>query len=374
MTPVDGLLRGVWREPRAPGAPPVGRRDLLLLLAVPLAAAEVVLRGATRPHVLDAVVLAVTAPLLLWRRSHPLLALVLALVPGAVLTAVRGHDAALVSAVVMILLPYALARWGSGREIAVGGGFLVVHQGVAALTVPAEDAAGGLAVLALTVAVGLLVRARARARERSSDRARLRERERLARDLHDTVAHHVSAIAVRAQVGQALAAATPSAATDELARIEEEARQALAAMRGIVGVLRSADPADTVTPGVADLHRLTQPDASGVRVDVRTDPLDAVDDVVLTAVVRIAQESVTNARRHARRASRVAVHVRVEPGGAVHLTVHDDGAPVGGPASTGYGLTGMAERAALLGGTCEAGPDPAGGWTVRAVLPRRWSR
>ena len=88
------------------------------------------------------------------------------------------------------------------------------------------------------------------------------------------------------------------------------------------------------------------------------------------ALYRIAQETVTNAVRHARHATRVVVHVGDE-GEQVRLTVRDDGdASAAGHTAPGYGLAGMAERASLLGGTLQAGPNPDGGWTVDAVLPR----
>ena len=88
------------------------------------------------------------------------------------------------------------------------------------------------------------------------------------------------------------------------------------------------------------------------------------------AIYRLVQESVTNARRHARHATRIEVRVAADET-AIRLRVRDDGesAPSHPTVPAGYGLTGMIERAHLLGGTCEAGPDPAGGWTVSAALP-----
>ncbi len=99
-----------------------------------------------------------------------------------------------------------------------------------------------------------------------------------------------------------------------------------------------------------------------------TGDVDALPAPVASAVYRIAQESVTNARRHARNATRIDVRVDVDDA-RVRLTVHDDGA-AGTAGEPGYGITGMTERAALLGGTCTVGRDPEGGWTVTADLPR----
>ena len=121
------------------------------------------------------------------------------------------------------------------------------------------------------------------------------------------------------------------------------------------------------SPGLADLARL----AGGspvVEVSLSGD-LDDVPSTVGTAVYRLAQESVTNARRHARGATRIEVSVTAEEG-QVRFRVSDDGEAghVGGP--PGFGLVGMSERAGLLGGVCEAGPGPGRGWTVTAALPR----
>jgi signal transduction histidine kinase len=113
-------------------------------------------------------------------------------------------------------------------------------------------------------------------------------------------------------------------------------------------------------------------------VDVRvTGDVRAVPPTVDAAVFRLAQEAVTNARRHARNASRIDVRVQVDAAG-IRLDVRDDGdaatsvasVPPAASIAPGFGITGMRERAALLGGTCEAGQIPGGGWAVTAVLPR----
>ena len=221
----------------------------------------------------------------------------------------------------------------------------------------------------------MALRYRAGARLRELDQVKLLERERLARDLHDTVAHHVSAIAIRAQAGLATAASHPDAATDALRVIEAEASRALAEMRAMVRVLRRR-PAGR-RPGaraarVADLEQLAgrRPRRPGVDVGVSGD-LDDLPPSVGAAIYRLAQESVTNARRHARHATRIEVRVAADDT-SVRLRVSDDGdtGAVRPAAPPGYGLIGMIERADLLGGTCEAGPDPDRGWTVTAVLPR----
>ena len=236
-----------------------------------------------------------------------------------------------------------------------------------------SDAVVGSAVLLSAMALGAVFRFRAGARMRELDQVTLLERERLARDLHDTVAHHVSAIAIRAQAGLAMSASQPDAAGQALRVIEAEASRTLAEMRSIVRVLRRGDPAELApSPGIAGLERLAGPNRADPSVDVELcGDFTGVPPSVEAAIYRLAQEPVTNARRHARHATRI--EVRVAAGDAlVRLRVSDDGdtgvlRPAGSP---GYGLTGMMERARLLGGTCEAGQGPGQGWTVTAVLPR----
>ncbi|MEU4829635.1 ATP-binding protein [Streptosporangium sp. NPDC023615] len=154
--------------------------------------------------------------------------------------------------------------------------------------------------------------------------------------------------------------------------IEAEAGRALAEMQAMVRVLRTDRPAD-LAPGrrIADIEHLADHGGSGPAVDVEiSGDLGGLPPSVEAAIYRLAQESVTNARRHARHATRVEVRVTADDT-SVRLRVSDDGdGHVHPAASPGYGLIGMIERAHLLRGTCVAGPDPERGWTVTAVLPR----
>jgi signal transduction histidine kinase len=144
-------------------------------------------------------------------------------------------------------------------------------------------------------------------------------------------------------------------------------------MRAMVGALRDADEGAELAPlgGVAHLQRLTRSPAGGPRIDLQLG--GAVDDLppaVDAAVYRIVQESLTNAIRHAVDATEVVVLVRAEPD-RVRVTVRDDGAVTGrGHHRDGYGLAGLHERAALLGGVLHAGPCRDRGWLVEAELPR----
>jgi signal transduction histidine kinase len=372
---VRGLLRSVWDEPRPPDPPARGWRDwALVAVLVPATLLEGLLRDGIAWRPLAVAITVGLIPTLLWRRSRPLLMVAIAFGLTALASIATGVDLpGMDTLVYVLLLPYALFRWGSGREIVLGTLIMFARIGIWAVFFDARpgDAVGGLAILSATCAIGAAVRYRSRARNRELDQAKLLERERLARDLHDTVAHHVSAMAVRAQAGLATAGTDPGAATDALRVIEAEASRALAEMRAMVRVLRAREPAGTTpSPRVSDLARLAGRDDAGPPVDVEIDAgLDDLPPSLGTAIYYLATEAVTNARRHARHATRIYVRV-VADDRSVRLRVTDDGDARGGGAAPGYGLIGMIERADLLGGTCEAGPNAGRGWTVTAVLPR----
>ncbi|MFD6393707.1 sensor histidine kinase [Nocardia sp. NPDC060259] len=315
-------------------------------------------------------------PALLWRRSRPLMAALVGWGVAGLLSVLQltthAGDLGLYSMMADLILLYALVRWGSGREIVVGTVFVavVVALGMYASSAGWADVFGGSVLLLLFVALAAVFRYRADLWHRQQREIRNQERVALARELHDTVAHHVSAIAVQAQAGGVIAAIQPEKAAEVLAAIESEASRTLAEMRSMVRVLR-AEEAVAYSPqrGVADLPALARADATPT-VEVSLDgsstrlarPVDA-------ALYRLAQESLTNAVRHARSATRVGIDVRRD-GDTVRLRVSDDGQTEPGPVpKPGFGLLGMAERAQLLGGSLSAGPGPEGGWVVEAVLP-----
>ncbi|GAA4063604.1 histidine kinase [Agromyces indicus] len=376
-------VRALWSAP--PAQPPAPRRvwrDWVLVAALPLL---IVIEAAARPDVpwrwAWAAVLVVLVPTLLWRRIRPFTMLAIAFAVGTAVGLATGGDPQLITTAYFLVLVYAVMRWGSGRAMVGGAALVLAGIVIPALFAPPPlaDLIGALAVVVTTSTLGIAFRWRAGARERELEGVRLLEREQLARDLHDTVAHHVSAIAIQAQAGTAVAPHDPAAAAEVLRVIEGEASRTLDEMRAMVRVLRRADAAELApAQGIADIRRLAQPaapDPGSPVVDVRVDDepaAAALPPAVGAAVFRIAQEAVTNARRHARDATHVDVHVRVEAAG-VRLEVRDDGEPAAS-AAPGFGITGMAERAALLGGTCQAGPAPGGGWLVSAVLPKAgWS-
>ena len=315
--------------------------------------------------------------MLLWRRTHPLLTV--AVVFGAAIALDipwligGGRAPGLYTMVYVLLLPYSLFRWASGRHALIGLVTVMVPATIGAVfdyTVPSEPITGFL-IFFSSIALGVAMRYRTRARLSKLDEIRALEREELARDLHDTVAHHVSAIAIRAQAGIAVASSDPNAALDALRVIDAEASRTLAEMRTIVRGLRREQEAELAPlPQIADVPALAvaTPGGPPVHVELQGDPAD-VPAPIATAAYRLVQESITNARRHARQASRIDVVVRTSDA-TVTVEVTDDGERTSMRRDTGFGIAGMIERAERLGGTCAAGPRDGRGWAVRAVLPR----
>lgn len=376
-------LRTLWNEPRPPDAPARVWRDWALLA---VALGGVMLEAALRENVVwrpVAVVFAVWLCLLpLWRRTRPLAMVHLAfgsviLLQLASLVAAPRGPVGLDTGAVVLVLVYALPRWGSGRETVLGGAVILAACALVTVTdeTPVVEELAGFAFLLLNGVAGAAVRFRVTARERQLDQVRSREREQLARELHDTVAHHVSAMVIIAQAGRVLAATDPSAAVEALEGVEEEGARTLEEMRAMVATLRNRGAGAELAPpaGVADLERLLRTPGGRLRVDLALDgELDALPPAVDAAVYRIVQESVTNAMRHAVDATEVVVRVAAERH-TVRVSVRDNGQRTG-RGRDGYGLTGLRERATLLGGTLRAGPGTDQGWHVEAELPRGRTR
>ncbi len=226
------------------------------------------------------------------------------------------------------------------------------------------------------------------------DRAVVQERLRIARELHDVVAHHVSVMGVQAAAARRVLDRRPDAAAQALSQIEESSRQSVAEMRRLLGTLRAgedaaSEPSDSVAeqgvsrepePGlarVADLVEQARGPGLAVAYDLVEEPAGAAETVPAPmglSVYRIVQEALSNVRRHST-AARVGVVVRViaAPGrgtrGYVEAEVVDNGRPRAGTSGTGMGLLGMRERASSHGGLVEAGPRLSGGYRVRARFP-----
>ncbi|GHJ47870.1 two-component sensor histidine kinase [Catellatospora sp. TT07R-123] len=369
------LIRSLWHEPSPDLPPPRPGRDRALIGALLAAIALEAALHATLPDRLPALLLTIgLLPTLLWRRRRPLLMVAIAFTVTTVAPLFGdGTKAELVTTVYLLALPYCLFRWGSGRDVVLGTPVIGAAVGIsyALGEMSLGDTIGCVAVAMAAFALGTALRFRARVRQRELEQVALKQREELARDLHDTVAHHVSAMAIRAQAGLAMAGTRPEAAVDALRVIEAEAGRALTELRSMVRVLRRDEPAGfDPQPQIRDLARLAGRSGTGPVVDVRlAGELGGLPSAVDTAVYRLAQESLTNALRHARHATQVTVSVTAD-GSTVQLSVSDDGRAAADPAGSGYGLRGMYERARLLGGTCTAGPGPVQGWLVTASLPR----
>ncbi|MFF9145725.1 sensor histidine kinase [Streptomyces sp. NPDC014861] len=276
-------------------------------------------------------------------------------------------------------------------------GVVVGHLGIRFVAGWTVGTTTALAVLSTTGLVWLLGRfARQNrlhaeeTRARAAEQAVVAERLRIAREMHDTVAHSIGIVALQAGAARLVIDKRPDLAREALGEIEIASRDTLAGLRRMLGALRTADtpgtPSDQASdtpagsalpdmPGLASLDRLADTTgAAGVRVTVRrvgaARPLPA--DIDLSAF-RVLQESVTNVVRHSG-ADRCTVTVDLRDPGTVALTVEDPG-PVSGRrrevtgGGSGYGLVGMRERVGLLDGEFTAGPRPGGGFRVTAHLP-----
>ncbi|MGY1706102.1 sensor histidine kinase [Geodermatophilus sp. SYSU D00697] len=335
-----------------------------------------------------------TVPLA-WRRRRPVRAAAAVVAAGLLeLVVVDAFLAANVSALLMV---YALAahapRWAGRAGLGVGlagallAGLRYFSLGASDALVPSAGSIGVAVVAAW--ALGDLRRARLRQLDDLHERARLlelerdqemrlaatAERARIAREMHDVVAHSLSVVIAQADGGRYAGKADPTAATGALEAIAATGRQALSDMRGLLGVL-SEDGGEEYAPqpDVAAIAGLVeQVRASGLDVDLLAEgtPRELPAGPQLAAY-RIVQESLTNVLKHAGPASRAWVRLHWRPD-ALELSVLDDGrgasAAMLEPDGAGQGLRGMAERARLHGGRVDAGPRPGGGFGVHAVLP-----
>ena len=332
---------------------------------------------------------------LLARRRLPLLAWSVTWTGVSVQALVsREAPAALGLTVVLLIGSYSLGAYGSNVHALIALGVAAVGVTIAArsgrgwsgqVVVGGYDLveyASGIPVLATELLafwiLGVVVRTRRdasalavrnEALDREAERAVLAERARIAREMHDIVAHHLSVVVLQAAGARASGSSSP----ETLEKIEHSGRQALAETRRLLGVLRGPD--DGVEgfpqPGIAALPTLV----AGVRkaglpvtLVVDGEPAQVSGSVDVSAY-RIVQEALTNALTHAGPA-----HAQVRvccSGEAVSIEVRDDGCGATGTdtEACGHGLIGMRQRVATLGGELRAGPEPGGGFAVRATLP-----
>ena len=202
------------------------------------------------------------------------------------------------------------------------------------------------------------------------------ERARIARELHDVVAHSISVMVLQARGGRRVLESDPADAHDAFAVIESTGQQALDEMRRLVGMLRSGDESLPLAPqpSLKELDTLVeQVRAAGLPVDlaVEGEPRDLPPGVDLSAF-RIVQEALTNALRHAGPArARVVLRYGADE---LELEISDDGPGTGDESGSGYGLVGMRERVSVYGGELQAGRQPEGGYALRVRLPLRSAR
>lgn len=216
-----------------------------------------------------------------------------------------------------------------------------------------------------------------REREQQALIAAVAERARIAREMHDVVAHGLSVMIVQADGAAYVVDSSPATARQALEQIAATGRESLAEMRNLLGLLRVGDAATTSTPQ-PDLDDLTQllstARQAGSVVSLQVDRLGPVPTMISLTAYRIVQEGLTNARKHG--GSPVSVALRSDGDGLL-VAVRDAGSAAGAGALTqqaGHGLTGIRERVAAVGGRVSAGPDPDGGFTLHAWLPLQESR
>jgi signal transduction histidine kinase len=320
------------------------------------------------------IMLTSVTPILL-RRWWPRPAYVLALVLTAAAVPIGGPVLAIaVVAAGCALYTFVVRRGSRASRVGFVAGLLGI--GLLGVVVPNPSTATtvnfGASALIVGFALGIAVHGRreyaAAERETHAREAVSAERLRIAREMHDVVAHSMSLIAVKAAVGNHVALEQPAEAREALRVIEDTSRETLAELRRMLGVLRDGTgvPALAPAPTLADLRALAEraEQAGALDVDLAVDGLDELPGGVGQSVYRIVQEALTNVVKHAG-ATTCRIHVTGGEG-EVGIEVRDDGR--GGTATPGHGLIGMRERVAVYGGEFSA--EPAGiGFRVFARLP-----
>jgi signal transduction histidine kinase len=314
------------------------------------------------------------------RRRRPLEVLAVVGAATAVGTAAGVHFTPFGSnlgvgvALAMYTVAVRLGRRLSLGALAVTVPVMWVAAGIAYRNDRDQNAVHVVAAVAGWVA-GELVRLWRAQRAEAAGRQLAEERLRLSREVHDVVSHSLSVIAVQAGVGRMVFATQPDQARNALVEIEQLSRSALDELRRILTAARDDEPARAPLPGLGDLPALVETmRANGLAVTLAVEGSpeeapEALPSGLGRSAYRIVQEALTNVVKHAPGAT---VQVRVRSvGGDVLIEVVDDGprAPRRLPAGAGWGIAGMQERAALFGGTVEAGPRPEGGFAVVARLP-----
>lgn len=357
---------------------------LPVVAVAPILVAEAALTDAGPDVTVLGVLAAIVGCLpLVLRRRLSFVALAPLLTAGIILVLWQLKPENTVVIIPVVALAELAARGDRRRSLWIG--LSVVPCVIISVLPFADDAAHllevvvrNLALCLLALAAGDIVRSRRETAQRQiamqeqSALARLgEERLRIAREIHDVIAHAMVAINVQAGVAAHLLRRDPDHAEAALRDIKDASGAALSDLRATLGVLRDAHAGAPLTSAatLSDLDRLTAGlRAAGVAVHLDVGELPVVAAPVHAAGYRIVQEALTNVLRHAD-ATSVTVSVRAGTAGAVDIDVVDDGTAGGAPGGGGHGLHGMRERASALGGSVESGPMPAGGWRVHARLP-----
>ncbi|MFI5626681.1 sensor histidine kinase [Nocardioides sp. NPDC051685] len=382
-----------------------------LFLIIPFYAVQVLLDGnAARDvdstsHVADLVLVVLQLVPLLWRRRHPVI--VYAIVAGACGLQVLLIDYPLVSQVSFPIAVYSVARYARPRwglaALAVGllGSVLGTHDWLSAVDAATNGAVQDdinwstyvPVVLSLATfpvaawALGALARTRAayvesliqrneQLRREAEQRAELgatQERARIAREMHDVVAHGLSVIVVQADGARYAAEQDPALAPKALETVAQTARAALAEMRQLLGLLRDGDALTRPQPRLGDIATLVEETRAGGMQLAATlpEPGLAVPEGVALTAFRVVQESLSNVRKHAGPGAAATVTVTAV-GDSLEIEVTDDGRGAAADAtgeSGGLGLVGMQERISAHNGTLETGPATGGGFRVYARMP-----
>lgn len=344
-------------------------------------------------------VLASTIPVA-WRRRWPVAVLVAVTVPEMALQAAEMVGAGFMN---VLIAAYSLGAYVAGRRLKVTSVItFACLVGFVTLGVVEDDVEVAAVISTAVLYVGAIVLGdnMRRRRERADElveRAERAERERellatqqvqlertrIAREMHDVVAHSLSVMIIQAGAARRQLRANPDRATESLEAIEATGREAMTEMRRILGVLRDVDPGGTIAgisstdeatrspqPSLAALDDLVAASADlPIGLHVSGD-LAALPAAIELSAFRVVQEALTNIRRHAGPVRRVEVRLE-HVDGALTVLIDDDGrgASAASGEGQGYGLLGMRERVGVFGGHLDAGPRAGGGWRVRAVFP-----
>ena len=368
--------------------------DVLLTLLALVTTLPALPRDSTRMHAAEVVVLAISVAPLLVRRIWPL-----PVFGWILLTAIAAGlwSKSAIDGLALLIALYTVASMRPRKEALVCAGLLEVVAVIALLLYANSrwwfDAIFVSGMVAAALGLGLYFAARRaylaelhdraerleRERDQQAALAAAAERARIAREMHDIVAHHLTVMTTLAEAAVATSASSPEKATDVMRSVAVTGRRALADTRRLLGVLRERDgtgagSAEALQP-VPDLSQL-----DALIEQVRSAGLDTALELhgqapdvpagVQLAVYRLVQEALTNTLKHGGAGASASVRLSFEPG-ELRVDVNDDGAGSAAPAAAGVGggLPGMRERVRAYGGDVQAGPRQPAGWAVSARLP-----